>query len=377
VKIFLDLEYISSIPDSYKCDSDRIMQITGINTGNFAFRHALLNLVPNIEEFIPMNWGTLNKLLNQGSRPDKVIVSCANWLCASEEYEKSNGFRASVIEKIDCDVVSFGLGAQARTSQEKLELGKNTIRLANVLSSKCSFLSVRDEFTLNTLKEIGINNAVITGCPSNFINLDMNLGGTIIKKLEVLLDSNMNWPDTKCFFSEFSGGHSYSGKTLKRILTLIHLSQSFYMIQTPIMYPFYLGETGEIHNAYLSNMPDKLDKNLLKKLLKTRLVGFSSIEHWLDFSRTFDFASGMRIHGNMVPLQSGIPAIVIGHDSRTNGLSATMSIPVVSPEAFIEISYKNPGFLFDKMLEGYQSYDTRRAELLDIMLEFIKNNGLN
>lgn len=299
MKFFLDLEYVSSIPNAYNCNSNRIMQITGLNTGNFAFRHALLNLIPNIEEFTPVTWTGLRNQIEKGNHPEKVIVSCANWLCASEQYEKSNAVRASIIKSLKCDIVAFGLGAQASKKSDDLVLGRNTVELAHALASKCHYISVRDEFTCNILKKYNIYNSVITGCPSNFINNDIDLGNKIVTKLEKLLDLNKNWPDSKVLFSEFSGGHSHSGLVLERILTLLSVSSGFYSIQTPNLYPFFLGESDDIHPSYLSNMPKGYDNLSFRKLLRTRVIGFSSIEHWMDFSRVFDFSVGMRIHGKM------------------------------------------------------------------------------
>jgi polysaccharide pyruvyl transferase WcaK-like protein len=40
-----------------------------------------------------------------------------------------------------------------------------------------------------------------------------------------------------------------------------------------------------------------------------------------------DFVTGTRIHGNILALQSEVPAIPIVHDSRTTGLCKTLKIP--------------------------------------------------
>ena len=43
-------------------------------------------------------------------------------------------------------------------------------------------MSVRDEYTADVLAKFGIKNTIVTGCPSNFINLDPRLGAKIIEK---------------------------------------------------------------------------------------------------------------------------------------------------------------------------------------------------
>mgnify|MGYP003674674673 CR=1 FL=1 len=371
-KVYLDLKTVSSIPNAYKCSADEIMAYSGLNIGNFAFRHALHSLLEDIGEYTPLAWQQLNELI--AKEPiEQVIVSCANWLCATEQYEKSNGVRASIIEKLDCPVISFGLGAQASSKDSELNLGPNTVRLAKVLAEKCTLLSVRDEFTLNVLEKIGVQNAVVTGCPSNFINLDPDLGKKIVGKSQRLILKDPSWNELKIQFNEYSGGHVHSGGVLKRILRLLEISPSNYVIQSPVLLPFLLGENENIPNDYLNHGQEV--KNI-RLLLKAKLLHFSSIDSWLDFSRTCDFATGMRIHGNMIPLQSGVPSVVIGHDSRTAGLASYMGIPSLSPDKFMSISNRRPSFILEDVVEKMAVYDERRSTLAKNMLDYIEKNKL-
>jgi hypothetical protein len=82
-------------------------------------------------------------------------------------------------------VIFFGFGAQASSGAKahSLELGSHTCELACLLSDKCNQLSARDEFTYDVVKRLGIENAVVTGCPSNFLNLDDDLGAGILEKV--------------------------------------------------------------------------------------------------------------------------------------------------------------------------------------------------
>jgi hypothetical protein len=371
-KVYLDLKIISAVPNAYKCSADELMAFSGLNIGNYAFRHALHSLVDNINDYIPMTYPQLNELVSR-EPIEQVVVSCANWLSATEQYEKSNGVRSSVIEKLDCPVISFGLGAQAPSKNSELKLGPNTERLAKILSERCNKISVRDEFTLSVLEKIGINNSVVTGCPSNYINLDPKLGVKIVDKTQQLIAKDVTWDFLKVQFSEYSGGHEHSGGVLKKILTLLSVSPSFYVLQSPVLLPLLLGEMDSIPHHYV-----KFGSEIgnLRNLIRAKMLHFSSIEAWMDFSRTCDMAAGMRIHGNMIPIQSGVPSVVIGHDSRTSGLATYMGIPSITPEEFISLSNKNPVFILEKIAEKMKGYDARRAIIASIMTNYIRDNGL-
>jgi hypothetical protein len=374
-KLYLDLRALSAVPDPYLATTQDIMRYSGINVGNFAFRHALKSLI-NIEEYDVVDYPSFNLAVAK-EQPQSVVISCANWLCETVKFEKDNAVRASTIEKTDCPITVFGLGAQASNNQKDFKLGPNTERLAKVISERSNKMSVRDEFTLSVLEKIGVNNAVVTGCPSNFINLNSNLGSSIINKCEQLLNAKSCWQDLKIHFSEFSGGHKSSGQVLHETMEILKNSPSFYIIQSPELFPFILNEDNNIPKGYLANKPKSIQTSLdFTRFLKSKLMHFSSIDAWMDFARTCDLSIGMRIHGNMLPLQSGVPSVVIGHDSRTNGLSNIMGIPVVTPEVFIDSTKHAPSKLIEKIQTTMSEYDLKRENLGKVMFDYITNNGL-
>lgn len=371
---FLDLKVISSIRNSYLEDTKGLMQYSGENIGNFAFRHAL-NLMIEITSYKSVAYDEINRAINSSQQPSSVVISCANWLCASDNYEKANGVRATILENLKCPITVFGLGAQATSGDSNLKLGPNTVRLAKVISDKSISISVRDNFTRSILNDIGIDNVVVTGCPSNFINPSPFLGKEVIERaIRTIETKKIAWGDIRTHFSEFSGGHKMSGAVLKKTLGLLARSPSFYALQTPVLLPFLLNETTGMPNVYSSNQPESVSN--LENMLRAKLLHFSSIEGWLDFSRTCHLSLGMRIHGNMIPLQAGVPSMVIGHDSRTMGLSSSMGIPVVTPEKFIEYSDNSPVEFFEDIIVKMEDYDKKRSDLAKNFINYIEENNL-
>lgn len=308
------------------------------------------------------------------SSPDFVTVSCANWLGTQPHDESSNKFRADLLESINCPIVCFGLGTQAPHGATTVSLGPESQRLAKVLASKAEQLSVRDKLTESVLRELGISNARVTGCPSNFINLQPNLGQRVAKQTQEKIHRDPTWDVTRVVVSEFSGGHKASGPVLQRLFQILDNAPAFYVAQSPELLKFICRESTQAPRAYQANT--SYSPNQCARILNSTALAFSSVDAWLDFCRSCDLSLGMRIHGTMVALQAQVPSILIGHDSRTSGLAAEMAIPCIDPECFLELSLESPLPFLELFVDQIRSYDDTRAKLATVWSEFLLENGL-
>ena len=376
-KIYLDLPVVSSIPSPSKKTSQGILEYAGGNIGNLAFRHALHSFL-DLDGYKCANYRLMLEYIDAGLHPDEIIISAANWLCETEDYERSNGARVAALERTDCPIITFGVGAQAQHGAPTLNLGPNTARLAHVLAERCKILSVRDEFTQSSLEKMGIHNTVITGCPSNFLSMDPRLGEKVTESALKVLGSSPTWRLIKAHLSEVTGGRAYSGKAIAATLQFLRDSPSFYVVQTPVLLPLLYGEDDQVPPGYLSNAPQDIrHSHDLRRLFKAKTMAFASIDAWMDFCRTCDVATGMRIHGNMIPLQAGVPSAVTVHDSRTIGLADFMNVPHVSPQEMVEFLSTSPVPLLEIILAGMDGYDKRRKELAKCWLNMLEQNGVD
>ena len=367
-KLWLDLPVTSSILNAYKYSHDYIMKYSGLNIGNFVFRKAVFSLVEDASHFTPCTWSEGNKLIN--AEDSSTIISCANWLGMGEKNEASNLNRAQIIEAMTGNFLILGLGAQASHGQD-LDLGENTKRLARALASKVNLLSVRDLTTANALEQIGIDNAVVTGCPSNFINLDLkttDFDSSYINK-------NATWADINFLISEASGGNPLSISVTSRIYSILAQSQgSSYVLQSPALLPFLYREVDELPRFY--ELASNSNTQSIAKLMKAKSKVFTSVDEWLFSSRFYDISFGMRIHGTMVPLQAGVPSVLIAHDQRTAGLADTMGIPKLTCKEFVDQEcIQKPENLLEIFRSNLIGYMDRRQELAQEFLKVITSNG--
>lgn len=374
-RLYLDMADVSAIPDAYRLGTEALMAATGINIGNFAFRHALPRILAEFGSYRPVTYTAYLKAVEEEGPVERVLVSCANWLGTSEADEKNNGFRAMALEKADAPIDCFGLGVQAHAGAQEARLGPNTLRMAHVMSERAKAISVRDRLTQDTLEAAGITNTVITGCPSNFINPDPGLGGQIAARASALATGRPGWDSLRTVISEASGGHAASGDVIRACLALMAAHPVFYVAQTPALLPLLLGETPAVPEAYRANSPFEDEKALKQALIKA-LLHFSSIDAWMDFARSCQLSFGMRIHGTMVPLQAGVPSLLIQHDSRTAGLAQHMGIPAMTPETFLSYQAEGPASLLAYIAREMGGYDTHRRGLAGTMRDYVTGNGL-
>lgn len=372
---FLDLAHVAEIPGACRHDAAGLMRATGANFGNFGPRHALRFVLADLADFRPLRFPELVAAAADGP-VGRVILSCANWLNASEQAEAANLDRLRVIEAVDAPLVTFGLGLQAPAGGAAPVLGPNTRRLAAALAARAPLLSVADAATRQALERLGIDNAVVTGCPSNFLSPDPRLGAGIAARARALIAATPAWADLRCHLGEITEHRAATGTVLQETLQLMAEAPAFYVLQGPALLPLILRERDGLPPLYRDHSPFGADRAALRRLLRGRALHFSSVEGWMDFARSCDIALGMRLHGTMVALQAGVPALLLAHDSRTLGLAGHMGIPQLPAERFATARRDGPAWLLEEIARTMESYDARRAALARVMADYLRANGL-
>ncbi|KKD61342.1 hypothetical protein RN22_06385 [Grimontia sp. AD028] len=249
------------------------------------------------------------------------------------------------------------------------KLRGHSLSLMSLLNERSNVISVRDQYTQDVLEYNGIHNTVIIGCPSNFINYNRNLGQSIKEKCGALLERDTRY--LKHHICEYSQGHINSQEVLLNIARFLSNNISNYIIQSPDLLSFSLNETSTIPDHYQRAFRYR------KSILKQKIVHFTNAIGWMEYSRGFDLSWGMRLHGNILPMQANVPALVITHDSRTEGLSDTMGLPNIGIDEFVRYRPKEyPKVILNAISEQIQQYDLKRYGLHCDLVKFIRDSGL-
>jgi hypothetical protein len=342
--------------DSYRFPSEHLLKKSGGNTGNFAYVQALWNhLSPHVEIF---PWHASPEKIRETC--DVVVIACANQLGAHTNLEHP----AQTLEKIGLPVLAVGLGAQAPTTDAKVELTAGTKRWLDVVAAfapaKTPNIGVRGEFSRQQVERHGAGSrAAVVGCPSNFINPDPCLGAVLGQKFRNLRLDRIAAP---------AGLHLWPHlKSIEQSLAeLVEATSGLYVAQSEIdMIRLSRGEwrrmEAKTETALHEYIRPRLSDEDFRVWCKRYATCFPDANSWMESMRNFDFVVGARFHGVMLAIQAGTPGGVIAHDSRTLEMCETMQIPVRKfnelPES-IDLSAISSLFTFD-----VAAYDCARSTL--------------
>jgi hypothetical protein len=355
--------------DSYRFPSEQLLKVSGGNTGNFAYVQALWNhLSPHVEIF---PWHASPEKIRETC--DVAVIACANQLGPHTDLEHP----AQTLEKIRLPVLAVGLGAQAPTTNAKVELSAGTKRWLDVVAAyapaKTPNIGVRGEFSRQQVERHGVaSSAVVVGCPSNFINPDPCLGAALGQKFRNLRLDRIAVP---------AGLHLWPHlKAVEQSLAeLVEVTSGLYVAQSEIdMIRLSRGEWSKMGaktaTALREYIRPRLSDEEFRKWCKRYATCFPDANSWMESMRNFDFVVGARFHGVMLAIQAGTPGGVIAHDSRTLEMCETMQIPVRRfedlPES-LDLGAISSLFTFD-----VAAYDRARSTLGRHYVEMLTAAGI-
>lgn len=265
-----------------------------------------------------------------------------------------------LLKQITVPVTIIGLGSH--TPKEDFsskdfvsELNPTLIKFLQLVSEKNTSISVRGHTTKQLLHEMGIYNVNVTGCPTWFVNGKKDLQ---IKKKTLTKNSNILFhadPEKRDVYSIlFNMFKEYKNNKL--------------LIQSEFdLLPFLIeNNITDYNNNY------RLDYNYIKN--HDFGVCFTNTNTWKQYiQKNIDISFGLRIHGTIITLKSGKPAIIITHDGRTKEMAELFHIPHID----IEDLYQDD-FCFEKVYENADFSEMHKAypELFKNYKKFLQDNNI-
>lgn len=361
--------------DSAFLPTEVASRMCGLNTGNLVASYALcqhLNL-PEVVDF--------GAPLSQMNRSGRVgVVQGANQLGAHFNGEQW----LEPISEVEIHLAAVGVGIQGPLTGGVGSVQRWPVvdvipqaafdwlaRVAERAPTDAPNIAVRGSHTQEVLAEQGLANRVeVIGCPSLFINPNPYLGAQIAAntgKAErvAVLAGNTSWQDlqpveeTLAKLVEETSG-SYIGQHGTNIMKLTR------------------GEAEQLSEDDLSMCRDYIKPRQTLDQFKAwcRTYGnlFFDVTAWMEHYRKFNFVIGLRLHGVVLALQAGVPALCVAHDARMLELCRTMHIPHVLP------AHVEPGVSVTKLRElamfDAAAFDANRRTLCRKYVRFLRNNGL-
>lgn len=346
---------------------DKALRRVGENTGNMLFQRAMWDLVPG-----PKICAGPGILAPEAARQtaDILVIPAANQINPHFKMDAWSNY----IEATDLPCVVVGLGAQAddpALPPEELVLPEAIKKFARVISSRTPMIGVRGEFTRKVLASIGVENTVVTGCPSQTLNMRVT-GRQIAETIEraksnedltvALLGGTLQeYTRTveKVLYHLVSGrrNHICVYQTEPRLLRFIHER--------------YLDEDARSFVQWMNHVV-RPDLTLAQFYHYLAIHGrfYSDARSWIDAMRRMDLAIGMRIHGAVAAIQAGKLGVCVAFDSRTLELARTMGVP------FVHASDIKDGQTLNDILECIQfdpdDFEEKRKRNVNSVMDIVR-----
>ena len=314
----------SSLPDSAFLNVAQITRRVGTNVGNLAFIHAIRTQLAGWGPTTTLGWNSHPSRINASG--DVCVLPCANNLGAHVDM----GFLADRISEISIPMVAIGLGAQTSLRTTIPELPEGTIRWLTAISRHAaspavSNFAVRGDLTRRVLEIHGFYESCVVGCPSLFLNPDLQLGKSI--------GGNCRVPS---YIGVTAGnpGWRHLAPIEHSLARLIDRNAGMYICQGPAEMVELsrsaptLPDIERFQDCHQYIHPD-LTLVEFQEWMQRHAVVFFAIPTWLEFLRRFDFVVGTRVHGISLAMQAGVPALCIAIDSRSVEMCRTMRLPYV------------------------------------------------
>lgn len=304
-----------------------LMATAGFNTGNLLFSHAVWQQIEGPKQRIGYTFNPAK--LNQSLRA--LVFPAANWFGPHMDL---SGL-ADLVEQLDIPVVLIGLGTQDRDYSGNVTVPEGTVRFVRAVSERSQSISVRGHYTAEVLKQYGINNITVTGCPSLYQQQRTHAGKRLLK-------ASKKQPENVLLHStRYAANHRPFIDAPSLHLELFRLA---YRSRADLLFQ---SEPEEI-----SLLVEAFDKPELDELLRNSLLEIYQAEDWPSFGayiqargRVFfdirswrqgisqnDGAFGTRLHATIMALNFGIPSMLAHHDSRTREVCDFAGIPNVAAD---------------------------------------------
>ena len=335
--------------------------LAGTNSGNLLFSDAMHKLLLTERTEVISNGIKTDCSARRAQQInddyDVFVVPLAN--AFRLDFRASLDRLTTLIEQLTIPVVVAGVGAQvgADYDTEMLRPMEASVRrFAAAVLDRSASIGVRGELTASYLEALGFADIEIVGCPSMFFYGDTLPAPRHPVRITDESRIAINLSRDAIGTGDIAG---LARRAYERFPSLMYYAQD--VVEAEVL---YWGDTSQ-ESGSRQAFPLQLSHPLLGEG-KVR-VPVDPVT-WISELRSYDFAYGTRIHGNIAALLAGTPSVVLVHDSRTLELSRYFELPHrMLPDVPADI---HPQQLADAadyapMLAGHRERFSRLSAFLD------------
>lgn len=322
------------IKDRFGKSTAEVLQLTGANLGNLAFKYGAIKLLSDANEIVYITYNSDIEFVK--NNVDLIVLPEANLVNPNVDYSRP----AEFIKNVDKPCFLLGVGAQAIDLSSKVKCSPGTISFLLEVSKRTNNIIVRGSFTKKILSELGISNVEDLGCPSYMINPSQNLWRDIKEKAQKLSVFD-DFAITEGVYPQSTRNNNID-RFERNIFQFVISDRADYIgqVQTSVI----ANGLNDLSNLNRDDMYylrkylcDYCDESIFHSMASRRFKAFLRTDEWLNFYKSKQAAIGTRIHGNFLAIQSITPALPITHDSRTTELCQAMKIPYLPVDDAVNI----------------------------------------
>lgn len=334
---------------------NHILQYSCLNNINYANKlwfQSLISCISTPENIIYYyNKNMSPQLINE--QYDIVICPQANLFC---EYfistiKKFTEFFADI--KIPIYIIACGV--QAKNAKEINELtskiGEISKALIDTVYNTGGEFALRGYLTKEFFDKVSDNTAVVTGCPSIYQNG---------KKLQISNDK----VSEKQFLPVFNGDIGAK--------CCLENDNSYFIDQETFFKYLYDKDYSlkSISKKEIYRLIRCFGYNYIELLFSNKIKLFVSMNQWYNFLKynSVSFSFGSRIHGNIMPILAGVPALIYPKDERVREMADFYSIPIITDikkksayEMYLNTDYTEFNRLYPKRFDDFEKFLIERG----------------
>lgn len=276
-------------------------------------------------------------------------------------------------KRLEIPILAFGIGAQAASSANVIELNEDVVEALHEISRKSVHsIGVRGNYTKKLLNDLGIKNVTVIGCPSIFRSKNPDL------KVKYLGTKSKNVAfTTHPYLSGLYTRNNWNSR-VTQVRLIKKLKAAGYRLK-------YLtqGISAETKVAYDIDREDGIrelkeigwlgDNDDFTSDFSSNSVCFETANDYYNFSATSDLNIGTRLHGNITALAMGRAAIFVTYDTRTAELAEYFSIPTL-PEDEITDDFNVEEFLANA---SFSSFNRKFRSRYNTFVKFLDQNNVS
>lgn len=348
-------------------DPQAFFELRGINTGDLLVYDATLRHL-KATKVTQLGFAAAGEEKHwPREQPDITIIRGSNYLMEGLDF----GHVVPLLRHLTGPVVALGVGAQA-ASYRRLSLPEGSIAFWRQVGDKSRSLGVRGEYSAEVLASLGVHNVRVIGCPSFYLQ------GAATRPIRPVLprSARLGLTLNRHLQGEYTPSAALSLLAQRRLLAAV--------ARRPGSRLYAQGEREEMLLAL--GAPEQRAARLREVLERFGLEGDPYAEHLLvhglaahigidewaaDIAAHVDAVLGLRLHGNVMALQQGIPAIPIVYDTRTREMADLFALPALEMQVGAAME-------LDALLEGaeFGAFEAAYARNFLAYRAFLDENGV-